>query len=474
MNISRITHRGEPLTFNREGNAVFVSFGQVQRRGAVDSITVHYSGNPVVAKNAPWDGGFVWTRDKNGNPWVAVACEGIGASVWWPNKGHPADEPDSVYISCEVPRPLVCIANGNLRGIRQLPSDLTRYEWKVSYPINSYNVTLNIGAYTHFADTYTARDDDTLQLDYYVLPYNEKKARQQFTQVKPMLGCFEEYFGKYPFWRDGYALVETPFLGMEHQSAIAYGNNYQKGYMGRDLSGVGLDFDYLIIHESAHEYWGNSVTAADHAEMWIQESFTTYAEALYVECTLGYETAIRYFQGEARLIQNVEPILGPLEVGYSKWLTSDHYFKGSLMLHTLRNVIGNDKLWFEILSGISETFRYKTSVTRDIVNYINARTGKDFTYFFDQYLKYPAPPVFQYRLKPQSGNIELSYRWQVAVPNFAMPVKVGFSGSPYTTLSPTDAWQTTILQGTTGKFKVATEQFYVQAVDQSAGAPEKK
>ncbi len=468
MQISRITQRGQLLPFRREANAVFITFPEGQRRGAVDSVTVHYGGQPMVAKNAPWDGGFVWSQDKQGNPWVAVACEGIGASVWWPNKDHPSDEPDSLYLSCEVPRPLVCIANGNLRGTASA-GDFTRYDWKVTYPINNYNVTLNVGAYTHFADTYTATDGDTLALDYYVMPYNEKKARQQFAQVKPMLACFEKYFGKYPFPRDGYALVETPYLGMEHQSAVAYGNNYQKGYMGRDLSGVGLDFDYLIIHESAHEYWGNSVTAADHAEMWIQESFTTYAEALYVECTLGYETALRYLQGEARLIQNAEPILGPPEVGYSQWLTSDHYFKGSLMLHTLRNVIGNDSLWFEILYGLSGEFRHKIIRTTDVVGFVNAKTGKDFTAFFDQYLRHPAPPILQYKVRPKAGGIELTYRWQAAVPGFAMPVQVGFRKGRYTTLSPTATWQTTTLAGDAASFRVATELFYVQVEDQTGG-----
>ncbi len=473
LQISRITHRGTPLAFRREAGAVFVAFPEAQRRGAVDSITVYYGGRPVIAKNAPWDGGFVWTQDKQGNPWVAVACEGIGASAWWPNKDHPSDEPDSLYLSCEVPRPLVCVANGNPRGTSPAPGDYTRYDWKVTYPINNYNVTLNIGAYTHFADTYTSPDGDTLALDYYVMPYNEKKARRQFAQVKPMLACFEQYFGKYPFPRDGYALVETPYLGMEHQSAIAYGNDYQPGYMGRDLSGVGLDFDYLIIHESAHEYWGNSVTAADHAEMWIQESFTTYAEALYVECTRGYETAVRYLQGEAQLIQNAEPILGPLQVGYSRWLTSDHYFKGALMLHTLRNVIADDKLWFDILRGLSSRFRHQSIHTADVVGFINAKTGKDFTYFFDQYLRHPSPPVLQYQIKPEAGGVELAYRWQADVPGFAMPVGVGFRKGSYTTLFPTTDWQTVQLPGSAAAFRVATERFYVQTERLPGGAAPK-
>ncbi len=474
MQISRITHRGRPLTFRREAGAVFIAFPDPQRRGAVDSVTVHYGGQPTVAKNAPWDGGFVWTTDKQGNPWVGIACEGIGSSAWWPGKDHPSDEPDSLYLSCEVPRPLVCIANGNPRGTAPAAGDFTRYDWKVTYPINSYNVTLNIGNYTHFADTYTAADGDTLALDYYVLPYNEKKARAHFAQVKPMLACFERYFGKYPFPRDGYALVETPYLGMEHQSAVAYGNNYQKGYMGRDLSGTGLDFDYLIIHESAHEYWGNSVTAADHAEMWIQESFTTYAEALYVECTLGYQTALRYLQGEARLIENAEPILGPPEVGYAQWLTSDHYFKGALILHTLRNVIGNDKLWFDILYGLSSEFRHKIIRTADVVEFVNARTGKDFTAFFDQYLRHPAPPVLQYQIKPRAGGIELAYRWQADVPGFNMPVRVGFRKGTYTTLSPTTDWQTVTFAGDAASFRVATELFYVQTENQTREAAGKK
>jgi aminopeptidase N len=468
MEISRITYRGQPVAYKREASAVFVTFPDLQKRGAVDSLTVHYGGKPPAAKNAPWDGGFVWARDKTGQPWIGTAIEGIGASVWWPGKDHPSDEPDSMAISCEVPSPLVCISNGNLIRKSTGPDGFTRYEWKVSYPINAYNVTLNIGRYTHFSDTYTAADGDTLRLDYYVMPYNEKKARQQFAQVKPMLTCFEKYFGKYPFWRDGYALVETPYLGMEHQSAIAYGNNYQKGYMGRDLSGVGLGFDYIIVHESAHEYWGNSVTAADHADMWIQESFTTYAEALYVECTLGYETALRYLQGEARLIQNLEPVQGPPEVGFNNWVTSDHYFKGSLMLHTLRNAIGDDKLWFEILYGLSQTFRHKAIRTQNIVDYINTRTGRNFNPFFEQYLNHPELPVLQYKLTPRKNEVQISYRWEVKAAGFAMPVKVRASGKEYTTLIPTAKWQTATLKGRAGDFRVASDLFYIRTQEQTA------
>ncbi len=398
-----------------------------------------------------------------------MAVEGTGASVWWPLKDHPSDEPDSMAISCEAPRDLMCVSNGNLAGTGEADGGFTRYNWKVTYPINAYNVTLNIGRYTHFSDIYTAADGDTLSLDYYVMPYNEVKARKQFTQVKPMLACFEKYFGKYPFWLDGYALVETPYLGMEHQSAIAYGNNYQKGYLGRDLSGAGLGFDYIIIHESAHEYWGNSVTAADHADMWIQESFTTYAEALYVECTLGYETALRYLQGEAKLIRNIEPVQGPPEVAFNNWMTSDHYFKGSLMLHTLRNAISDDKLWFEILYGLSQTFRYKTIRTQDIVRYINTRTAKNFAPFFDQYLNYPKPPVLQYKLTPRRDEVQISYRWEAKAAGFAMPVKVKASGKEYTTLTPTEKWQTTTLKGRAADFKVATELFYIRLEEQAGG-----
>jgi len=328
-------------------------------------------------------------------------------------------------------------------------------------------------------DTYTAADGKNLALDYYVMPYNRGKAEKHFKQVKPMLAAYEKYFGKYPFWDDGYALVETPYLGMEHQSAIAYGNDYLPGYKGKDLSGVGLPFDYLIIHETGHEYWGNNVSMADHGEMWINESFCTYAEALYVEEIYGKETSLKYLKGQSALIQNTEPMLGPLHVNFDRYKTTDIYFKGSNMLHTLRNVLDNDSLWFDILRGLQRDFRLKQVHTQDITGYISQKSGKDLTAFFDQYLKYPAPPVFNCILT-QTGKkeVELKIKWTADVAAFAMPIKIALEkdkeGKPvYQTIQPTTQWQILTREGHLEDFKLATELFYIQA-DIQAKNPESK
>lgn len=463
MKITRIAHQGKDLAFERDSNAFFVNFPQRQAQGIVDSITVFYEGKPIVALNPPWDGGFTWKTDKTGKPWIGVSCEGIGASLWWPNKDHLSDEPDSMNITLEVPSNLMAVANGNLRETKKLEDNYTRYYWHVSYPINNYNVTVNVADYAHFSDTYTAADGEKLGLDYYVLQYNLDKAKKHFEQVKPMLACYEKYFGKYPFWKDGYALVETPYLGMEHQSAIAYGNDYMPGYRGHDLSetGVGLKFDYLIIHESGHEYWGNSVSTQDHAEMWIHESFCTYSEALYVECMMGYDKALLYLGGIKNGVRNKEPIIGPLGVNYQGWEDTDMYFKGALVLHTLRNVINDDKLWFDLVYGIAQEFKIKTTNTNEIIKFINQKIGKDYTYFFDQYLRHASIPTFAYNLQQKGKKLVLNYKWEADVPGFNMPLKVGFPNKDYQVIHPTTEWQSITLKGKEKDFKIAKELFYI-------------
>jgi aminopeptidase N len=355
----------------------------------------------------------------------------------------------------------MCVSNGNLRRSSILTDGFTRYDWFVSYPINNYNVTLNIADYERFSDSYIAQDGDKLALSYYVLRYNVDKARKQFEQVKPMLACYEKLFGKYPFWKDGYALVETPYLGMEHQGAIAYGNKYLQGYAGQDPSGtgIGLTFDYIIIHESGHEYWGNSVSSQDHGEMWIHESFCTYTEALYVECMQNKDAASKYMVGLRELIENKEPIIAPLGVNASG--SADMYYKGANILHTLRHVIDNDKLWFEILHGIAQEFKNKTTNTQEIIQFINTKAGKDFTPFFDQYLRHTKLPVFQYMLRQRGKKVTLEYRWQADVPNFQMPLKVDLGDGNYIPVTPSQHWQTITQKGNAGKFKVANDQYYI-------------
>lgn len=459
MEVSHILFQDKRLTFRREYDAVFVDFPQ-QRKGAAGTFRVQYQGTPREAPNAPWDGGFVWSKDRLGNHWIGVACEGEGASLWWPNKDHLSDEPDSMAIRIAVPAGYTCVANGNLRQTVK-DGEYTRYDWFVSYPINNYNVTLNIGKYVHFSDTYTAKDGEKLALDYYVMPYNEKKAKEHFKQVHSVLACYEHYFDKYPFWRDGFALVETPYLGMEHQGAIAYGNKYMRGYLGGMIP-KGMDWDYIIVHETGHEYFGNSISCNDIAEMWIHESFTTYMEALYVEHTYNYEQAVGYLVSQLPYIRNREPIIGPLDVNFDKWQGSDHYYKGAWILHTLRNTLRDNKKWFELLKGFYRKHALSNIVSRDFFNYVNTFTGRNYDAFFEQYF-YNAPlPEFEYELEAKGANCRIRYKWTADVPGFNMPIMVGKKGA-YEWLSPTSEWQTAVIKNVSpADFKVATEFFLVR------------
>ena len=343
--IEKITCNNLSLPFTRECSAVFIAFPNAIKKGTQAMLHIDYLGKPKQAKNAPWDGGFVWKRDSNNKPWIGVACEGLGASSWWPCKDHNSDEPDNgVRVMCTVPSNLKCIANGKEELFFSNKNGTTTYSWLVSYPINLYNVTLNIGDYVFFKDSYKNIDGTTFPLNYYVLRENLEKAKRQFTQVKPMMQCYEKFLGPYPFPRDGYKLVETPYLGMEHQSAIAYGNQYKTGYNGNDFSRIGLDFDYIIIHETGHEWWGNSVSCADLADMWIHEGFCTYSESIYVECLFDRKKSLQYINAKKASVLNAAPIKGPY-TGVNEEGDGDMYTKGSLLLNTLRTVVNSDLLW---------------------------------------------------------------------------------------------------------------------------------
>ncbi|WP_020536842.1 M1 family metallopeptidase [Lewinella cohaerens] len=461
MTIDRILLGKQELSFSREYNAVFVDFPTVQQAGDTGSFTVHYYGKPTIASNAPWDGGFVWAEDKRGRNWIAVACEGDGASLWWPNKDHLSDEPDSMLISLTVPSNLMAVANGNLREVEE-EDKYTRYDWFVSYPIDNYNVTLNIGHYTQFSDEYYAADGDTLALDYYVIDYNEDRAREHFQQVHSVLACYEKYLDKYPFWEDGFALVETPYLGMEHQSAIAYGNQYMRGYQGGMIPND-MDWDYIIVHETGHEYFGNSIGVTDLAEMWVQESFTTYLEAVYVEYTMSYEDAIRYLVKQKLYIYNQEPIIGPPGVNWENWGGSDHYFKGAWVLHTLRNAIGDDEKWWAIFKGFYQKHSLSLVSTQDFIDYVNEATGEDWQAFFQQYLHYPQPPVLEYKLTQQGKKLQVSYRWAADAEGFNMPILLGNQEKMIRVTPNTTKWQETTLFNTTAKdFTIAVDRFLVK------------
>jgi aminopeptidase N len=436
MKIDKVTlDSGLSLQYKREHNAVFITIPGMLELNTQHILIIDYSGTPIDARRPPWEGGFVWSHDKEGNPWIAVTCQGTGASLWWPNKDHQSEEPDSMLISVTVPEGLVNISNGRLRGKTSLPDGRARYDWFVSYPINNYNVTLNIGKFAHLREFYVV--DDTLTLDYYVMPDNLEKARKQFQQVGPMLGCFEKYFGKYPFPRDGFKLVESPHLGMEHQSAIAYGNRYVQGYRGTASSEVGLEFDFIIIHEAAHEWWGNSVTSEDIADMWIHESFAAYSEAVYVECLHGYEKALSYINAKKARILNRKPIIGVYGVNHEG--SRDMYNKGQLVLNTLRHVINDDKLWWEIIFGLA-----------------------NYTYFFDQYLKHSGIPELEVKLTVNEENVTLDYKWDADVEDFRMPIKVTTSRGEFEFIYPTTSLQSIRLTGLKPEeFMIAEDLFYV-------------
>lgn len=448
------------LDFKRDGNAVFIDFPSTQKKGESYRIMINYHGKPRVALRPPWDGGFSWEKDDKGRDWIGVSCEGLGASVWWPNKDHLSDEPDSMRVYCEVPKDLTCVVNGNLRKKKRNnvfnhlegAEQYMGYEWLISYPINNYNVTLNIAHYDHFQEGYFAKDGQRMDLDYYVLDYNLEAAKEHFKQVKPMLECYEQLFGKYPFWNDGYALVETSYWGMEHQSAVAYGNKYKNN---------NFDFDFIIIHESGHEYFGNSISVSDHAEMWVHESFCTYAESLYLECSQDKKTAIRYLMEQKSKIGNQMPILGVMNVNYQAWEDADMYYKGAWMLHTIRSVVDNDELWYKTMYDFNQEFLIKNVSTAEVIEFFNKKTGKDLTTIFHQYLKHLRPPKLLYRFEAK----QLFYKWDADVEGFEMPVLVKTNKKgDYFKLNASTKWQSKKMKSRKIKeLFVNKELFYAEA-----------
>jgi len=457
LEVDSIVQDRRKLTYRRDGNAFFVTLAARQRVGETRTITVWYHGKPRVGRRLPWDGGFTFPTDSLGRTWFATANEGLGASVWWPNKDYLADEPDSQRIAITVPDPLLDVSNGRLRSTTQNRDGTTTYEWFVTSPINNYNVTINAGGYTHFSDT-LAGEAGKLSLDFWPLDYHADTARRQFRQVMPMLRCFEHWFGPYPWYADGYKLVETPHLGMEHQSAVAYGNHYLNGYLGRDLSGtgLGLQWDFIIVHESAHEWWGNNISAQDHADMWLHESFANYAEGIYTECMLGKMAGAAYMIGARRGVRNDKPIVPAF--GVNAQGSGDMYPKGGNMLHTIRAIIDDDAKWRDILRGLSKTFYHQTVTGKQVQDYISRGAGLDLSKVFAQYLTTTQIPVFEYRVQ---GNT-LSYHWTNVVTGFDMPVRVNIPGLGTRSLHPTEQWQTLDASPRAAELTV-DENFYVTA-----------
>jgi aminopeptidase N len=423
LKLIKAVQNNKVLNFKREGNVYWIELAESQEQGRIYSVILTYGGKPKVSTKPPWSGGITWKKDKNGLPFVASSCQGDGASLWWPCKDHMYDEPDSMLISVNVPGNLMDVSNGRLRSVIKQKNKTKTYNWFVDNPIDNYGVNINVADYAHFSEIYKG-ENGPLDCDYYVLKEDLEKAKTQFKQAPLMLAAFEYWFGPYPFYKDGYKLVEAPYLGMEHQSSVTYGNGFQNGYRGTDLSnsGWGLKFDFIIIHESAHEWFANSITYEDIADMWIHESFANYAESLYVEYYFGKEAGSEYVLGTRANILNDIPIIGIYNVNSEG--SHDMYYKGGNMLHTIRQIVNDDEKWRNILCGLNTDFYHQVVKGSQIESYLSEKTGINLKPFFDQYLRDIRIPVFEYSVK---GN-DLSFRWSNCVPGFNMPLKIYVSG----------------------------------------------
>ena len=453
LNITKVTQDGKNLKILHDGNAHFITLTKQQVIGNTESIIVQYEGNPKEAIRAPWDGGFSWKKDANGKHFIATSCQGLGASVWWPCKDHMYDEVESMRISVTVPSHLMDVSNGRLESVEN-HGETTTYNWFVDNPINNYGVNVNIGDYTHFSEIFDG-EKGPLSMDYYVLKDNLEKAKKQFTDAPKMMKAFEHWFGAYPFYEDGFKLVEVPYLGMEHQSSVTYGNQYKQGYLGRDLSGTGwgLKFDFIIIHESGHEWFANNITDIDIADMWIHESFTNYSESLFLDYYYGKKAASEYVIGLRKTIANKTPIIGKYNVNKSG--SSDMYNKGGNMLHTLRQLIDNDEKWRLILRKMNADFYHQTVATKQIEDFLSKETGFNLNPFFNQYLRTIKIPTLEHTIE----NKTLKYRWTNTVANFEMLLKTTINGKEKW-IYPTSNWKKLELTSADTSFLI-DENFYV-------------
>ncbi|MDX9930325.1 MAG: M1 family metallopeptidase [Bacteroidales bacterium] len=456
--LSGAVQDGRELLIRKDGNAHFITLQAPQKPGEVKSVTLHYGGKPRVSQRPPWSGGITWAKDNDGNHYIASACQGDGASLWWPCKDHMYDEPDSMLISVNVPANLTNVSNGRLRKVEQGPDKTQTWHWFVSNPISNYVVNINIGNYVSFSDVYQG-EKGPLDCQYWVLPYNLEKAREHFKQAHLMLEAFEHWFGPYPFYEDSYKLVDVPYTGMEHQSSVTYGNGYRNGYGGRDQSGTGWGdlFDFIIIHESGHEWFANSITYKDIADMWVHESFINYSENLFVEYFHGKAAGSEYVLGTRRSIRNDRPIVGLYDVNYSG--SGDMYSKGGNMLHTLRQWINDDVKWRDLLRALNRDFYHQTVTGTQIENYMSEFTGLDLRPFFDQYLRDVRIPTLEYYVNGQN----ITYRWANCVQRFNMPLKVTISGKEHL-LTPSTRW-TTLNTETDKPVLVADANWYAATIN---------
>ena len=441
MKIIKATQDGQILEVKPDGNAHFITLKAPQNTGDVNAIEIYYKGQPREAKRAPWDGGFSWKKDKNGKHFIATSCQGLGASAWWPNKDHMYDEVDSMLITVTNPKGLINVSNGRLRQLVENNNNTVTSHWFVNNPINNYGVNINIGDYVNFSEVYQGEKGD-LDMDYWVLKANLEKAKEHFKDAPKMMKAFEHWFGPYPFYEDSFKLVEVPYLGMEHQSSVTYGNKYRKGYLGGDLSktGWGLKFDFIIIHEAGHEWFANNITNVDIADMWIHEGFTAYSENLFLDYYYGTEASADYVIGTRAKIRNDFPLIGFYNVNNEG--SSDIYYKGANMLHTLRQLVEDDKKWRQILRGLNSEFYHQTVTTKQVEDYISKMTKKDLSAFFNQYLRDIRIPVLEYKI--YDGH--LKYRYTNIVKGFDMPIEVEIDGKTEW-LFPNTEWKTRHIKG---------------------------
>jgi aminopeptidase N len=467
LEVDSMVQDGRKLQYRREGAAFFVTLPAPQRAGDRKTVTVYYHGRPRIARNPPWEGGFTWETDSLGRPWVVTTDQGMGASVWWPNKDTQADEPDSQRVALRVPDPLVNVSNGRLRSTTRHPDATTTYEWFVVNPINNYAIAVATGSYAHWTETYDGLNGP-LSMDYWPLDYNLEKAKRQWVQARTMMKCFEHWFGPYPWYEDGYKLLEVPNTGMEHQSAVSYGNYFENGYRRRESSGtgLGLQWDFIIIHESAHEWWGNNITAKDNADMWVHESFANYAEGIYTECLLGKEAGSRYIIGNRRGIRNDRPIIPAY--GVNDQGSGDMYPKGGEMLHTIRQIVNDDEKWRGMLIGLNRTFWHQTVMGSQVEEYISREAGRNLSKVFDQYLRTTMIPTFEYRI---AGDT-LEYRWATVVPGFDMQLGVTLNGSEFSVIHPRETWQRIPVRlASASDFKVDANYYVIPRQVGASGAP---
>ena len=457
LEITRVSYADQNLAYQREGNAYWIDFDKPVAAGSELTINVEYTGKPTVSKNPPWVGGVTWTTDEKDRPFICTTCQGIGASIWWPNKDHGYDEPDQgMNIDVTVPEDLVAVSNGRLTKTSHDDEKGTKtYYWKVTQPINNYCVNVNIGHYVNFKDQFDG-EGGTLDVSYWVLDHQRELAAKHFKEVPRTLKAFEHWFGKYPFYEDSYKLVVVPYPGMEHQSSVTYGNGFKNGYRGRDLSdtGVGFKFDFIIVHESGHEWFGNNVSMKDAADMWIHEGFTNYSENLFVEYHFTESEAQDYVIGCRNLVKNDKPIIG--EYGLNREGSGDMYYKAGNMLHTMRHIVGNDEKWRSMLRGLNKEYWHSTVSTDKVENYISKQTGFDFTKIFDQYLRTTDIPTLQYTINAK----QLSYKFVNVVEGFSMPLKVSIGGKNKS-LEATDKIQTLTFDEDITSFEV-DRNFYIK------------